>query len=72
MLARIDKLWCPECGRFIGLVRSGIEFPEPDAACCCQEVAWARKLAEPRRRRPGGISGPGVRRLRADGDWTGW
>ena len=76
MQAKIEKLWCPDCGRFIGLIRSGVDFPTPDAksTCCRREVEAAKKLKERRSVRCGrGVGcGPGVIPLRADGDWTGW
>lgn len=31
------KVWCPECGAFLGLIR-GDQYPEPSSECCRRMV----------------------------------
>lgn len=39
------RVWCPECNRFIGLIRGG-EYPEPERECC---RAFLEEVREQRR-----------------------
>ena len=51
--ARITKLWCTECGAFLGLVRYDVEFPIASQPCCKKTVAKAIVDATPRSPRVG-------------------
>ena len=51
MPAEIEKISCPGCGRFIGLIHHDGDYPDPDDECCRRVVRAVRRRAKRARKR---------------------